>query len=470
MNNLIINHEAVEKIKDLYLNQNKSMNETADILGISLSSLKYYVRKFSIVKPKEKIVERRKQTNLQRYGVTAPLKSEKILDKVRKTNTERYGTECPLQNKEIKQKALNTMCERYGVEYSGENKALLQKMHDTFEKKSGYRYATQRGKAKDAIEILNSPIKLRKFIESLTDKTIFGISQALGYDRSSIEKKIKEYDLSGEYDPYYFTSSKEKEVKKFLADNGISVVKNKKIIWPKEIDLYDSGTNVGVEFNGSFYHSVQKKGKTYHQEKSLIGIEKGVRIYHIYEYEWMGERMREFIKNDLLDAFGKLPVANFVDCSLVEIISDEFEKFSMENFAYDILSCDKYFKLVSGTKTIAEFGVSFKDNAVFVGQIVVKLGVSKREVVTLVLQMSKKRFASNTDLYYTSNLDKEDCGIFQSLGFALEEILPPRLVYCTYYKGEHGFDDTLSEKERAFFENKKYFYKVYTAGSVLWRC
>ena len=59
-------------------------------------------------------VERRKQTNLAKYGHENAFGSEQIKEKIKRVNLEKYGFENPMQNKEVKEKLKNTFIEKYG--------------------------------------------------------------------------------------------------------------------------------------------------------------------------------------------------------------------------------------------------------------------------------------------------------------------------------------------------------------------
>ena len=67
-------------------------------------------------------------------------------------------------------------------------------------------------------------------------------------------------------------SKYENEIKDFLFDHGIICRKDKTIISPNEIDMFCYEYNIGIEFNGSYWHSDLKKDKMYHMSKSLLGI------------------------------------------------------------------------------------------------------------------------------------------------------------------------------------------------------
>ena len=52
-----------------------------------------------------------------------------------------------------------------------------------------------------------------------------------------------------------------------------------------ELDIYCPDYNIGFEFNGSYWHSVDKKGKFYHREKTEYFLKLGIPIYHFWDYQ-----------------------------------------------------------------------------------------------------------------------------------------------------------------------------------------
>lgn len=79
----------------------------------------------------------------------------------------------------------------------------------------------------------------------------------------------------------------------------------------KELDLYLPCLQVGVEYNGLYYHSdsvLRKKGWNpirYHLEKSAFAKQKGVRLLHVFEDEW---REHPEIVLDKIRSILKLPL------------------------------------------------------------------------------------------------------------------------------------------------------------------
>lgn len=66
------------------------------------------------------------------------------------------------------------------------------------------------------------------------------------------------------------------------------------------IDIYIPDLNLGIEYNGDYWHSIKnKKDRNYHLKKSLLAQEKGIKLIHIWENEWIENQ--DIIKNWLKD-------------------------------------------------------------------------------------------------------------------------------------------------------------------------
>jgi hypothetical protein len=53
-----------------------------------------------------------------------------------------------------------------------------------------------------------------------------------------------------------------------------------------EIDIYIPELNLGIEYNGVYWHSLKHKNKHYHIEKTEHFKRLGISIIHIWDYEW----------------------------------------------------------------------------------------------------------------------------------------------------------------------------------------
>lgn len=109
------------------------------------------------------------------------------------------------------------------------------------------------------------------------------------------------------------SSIQEKELYEFLKSNyNGDIVKNDKAIlnngrynqFGLELDFYIPDKNLAIEFNGTYWHNGNHKDKNYHFNKSKMCEEKGIRLIHIWEYEWNNERQRPILENIIKNALG----------------------------------------------------------------------------------------------------------------------------------------------------------------------
>lgn len=86
-------------------------------------------------------------------------------------------------------------------------------------------------------------------------------------------------------------SNQEKEVVEWIKSQGYSVIENDKSILNNfEVDIYLSDYNLAIEYNGVYWHSTKFKDKYYHYNKVKLANKKGIRLLHIWEYEWIEDK------------------------------------------------------------------------------------------------------------------------------------------------------------------------------------
>lgn len=108
--------------------------------------------------------------------------------------------------------------------------------------------------------------------------------------------------------PYCFRSASNAELDvKLFIENSYSgeIYRNvRNVIPPHELDIYIPEKKLAIEFNGTYWHSSLYKDKNYHFNKSQKCEEKGIRLIHIWEYEWDDERQRPILENIIKNALG----------------------------------------------------------------------------------------------------------------------------------------------------------------------
>ena len=108
-------------------------------------------------------------------------------------------------------------------------------------------------------------------------------------------------------------SKGEAALAKFMAIFGPVEERNRKLIAPKELDIYAPYANVAVEYCGEYWHASssaeeERKDRTRHLDKHRACEAAGIRLLTVYESEWL-ERpaaIRRLIRNALGKARGRV--------------------------------------------------------------------------------------------------------------------------------------------------------------------
>jgi len=107
----------------------------------------------------ESISNKKKKTNIKRYGAENPFGSPKIQKKIKKTNLKKYGCEYCSQSKEVKNKIKHTVFERYGVN----NAAKSKEIQDKIKKTNLERYGTENPQQCETVKCKTRKTNLKKY-------------------------------------------------------------------------------------------------------------------------------------------------------------------------------------------------------------------------------------------------------------------------------------------------------------------
>ena len=226
--------------------------------------------------------------------------SKCAITKNKKTNLLNIGYLYPAQDQRVRDKYKNTMLEKYGVDNSlkieGVNQLAVERSKNIRSKEK--RKNTNEIKwGSDNISKSEFFFKKTKignnqyFIRYLKDNTClficdkghtFEISTTNYHNRSNDGIKLCTIcNPIGES-----KSIKEKELFDYIKS-----IYNYEIIQSYrdglEIDIYLPKLKLGFEFNGLYWHSEKFKDKNYHLDKTNYFKERGIRIIHIWEDDWL---------------------------------------------------------------------------------------------------------------------------------------------------------------------------------------
>lgn len=270
----------------------------------------------------KEVQEKRKATNQEKYGADYNLNSKGFVEHAKQIKKERYGDEnynnrqksiqtClekygvenTFQAEKFKEKAKETRIKKYGVEYSGQIKESKEKRKET----NLLRYGAKTYSQSDFYREGNRNLFYDSLVTHLKDKKIAVLQNKEEYSKS-VYGKFKCLRCNSVWDstennyqhifckkcqklPY---SLKEKSVVEFIKSiyDG-EVLENDKTALAeenakgnqKELDIYLPQLNLGIEFNGDYWHSLEEV-KQRDAEKKTLCEQKGITLLRIQESEW----------------------------------------------------------------------------------------------------------------------------------------------------------------------------------------
>lgn len=215
---------------------------------------------------------------------------------------------------------------------------------------------------KASIEACNNKDEMLKHIAYIknasgTDKKprIEELAASLGINIGPTYRVLRRLDLLDEVQHSVF-GRMENEVSDFVERLGAKVDRHRKdLLNGLEIDIYIPDKKIGIEFNGTYWHSEEIKGKTYHLNKTLRAYKKGIHLIHIFEYEWVDEQKRRKI----LDMLRRMinPSSNIIvyarKTELREVGSSESTEFLEENHLQGSINSSINYGLYYNNKLVA---------------------------------------------------------------------------------------------------------------------
>ena len=83
------------------------------------------------------------------------------------------------------------------------------------------------------------------------------------------------------------TSKGEEELRDYIISLGFE---STKIRDGTELDIFIPSKNIGIEYNGCYFHSNLYKAKDYHINKTMNFKQKGINVIHVWETEWYNKQ------------------------------------------------------------------------------------------------------------------------------------------------------------------------------------
>lgn len=281
-----------------------------------------YVRKKTMesIKSKE-VIEKRKKTNQEKYGVDTPSQSKEIQDKIKKTNLEKYGAENIYASDYGKQKIKETNLKRYGCENGGASKQAQQKIKETKNKKT-IQFCEE-----------NNCIPLTELdVDYSVKDSIFHSKLLLFNDRYYVKNENINEIIS--HTPKNNNQSViENSIASFIESiyDGEIIRNTRSIINPKELDIYIPDKKLAIEVDGIWFHSTNNfTPKDYHLSKTLACDSLGIRLIHINDWEW--ENRPDICKSIISSALNVYDTKIYArQCEVKEVTQNDTDNFLNTN-------------------------------------------------------------------------------------------------------------------------------------------
>lgn len=187
----------------------------------------------------KELSEKCKQTSLEKYGTEYPTQSDEIKEKTRNTVQQKYGVDNVFQSDEIKHRIQETCLVKYGVNWAGQSpeiaenrrKSIIQNYANTI---------VDPLKRQNYLNFMDDPIQ---YVKSHFDTkpTLYDVKDSIGgLDDSTIYFRLGEGNSRKLLSRIY--STMEKDIRDFIQSLDLNIIiyeNDRKIISPKEIDLYN---------------------------------------------------------------------------------------------------------------------------------------------------------------------------------------------------------------------------------------
>ena len=158
-------------------------------------------------------------------------------------------------------------------------------------------------------------------------------------------------------------SRAEFDIEYWLNSIGISnIERNKNFKYRKpgnkkswfSLDRYLPDYKVGIDFHGTYWHQVSKKGPNYHFNKHTFFKERDINCIQVFEHEWLNNP--DITKSLIKSAIGVNPIVSWASCKLSSLSKIEYSTFIKTNSFNSISRENVYLGVYAETRLIGVVG------------------------------------------------------------------------------------------------------------------
>ena len=486
-----------ECLTELYINQGLSANSIAAKLGVSATPILQFLKLYKLTRPGRNIINWNEfdQKIIEDYqnGISArsigkkynldPSKLKINMHKIKKLdatvidlyNKEKWTTGQIADKYKTNPGTVRQWLRQHGIQIDlnrGADIRCWKLFRDT-----GFRNSSQRHLTNKTLKIISNREEFIDFVHNLQDKTSANIANKLNVDVTLIYRRIDEWNLKNIIENKPKQSKEEKGIIEYIKSfyNGQIIESATKVLTPNyhgpQIDIYLPQKKLGIEYNGCVWHSLKSSAHYTPREKTNLAIKKGIRLIHIYDYEWLN--YTDTFKNFLYDLIKTDKKHLIRSQEVLEINKEEFDKF-----------CRNYHLFGNNGHSQIFYGIKNKDELVAVA------GFSKarskkydwewrRSCVKFryfanfnIRELFLKKFAETHDgiLVAYQQMDRFPIGTYEKSGF-IKGMWRNGVVTVnsrTLKYRRHSFHPLPGLTKKETLKKRGFDLEVPTAGTIAW--
>lgn len=262
----------------------------------------------------------------------------------------------------------------------------------------------------------------------------------------------------------HIISKAEMEITDFIkSSHEIEVITNNRnmLTGHKELDIYIPSLKIAFEYDGMVWHSDRFKiDSNYHLNKTEECLKQGIKLYHIFEYEWMNKR--EIVKRKIERILGvnDSKITNINECDIIEIDGETAESFNEKNNLQGHFVSSLYIGGLYRNELTSVVSLSRNNNDVW---RITRLtcNVNDDTIIKKIIEYFINRYQPSEIEAFDDRRwvgDKSE-SIYNKLGFEFVETLPPDYAYT-----KRPYDYITSDETEWYQFNNDGYYRIYDCG------
>lgn len=325
---------VILQVKHAYIDEGLGINELINRFNSTKTYMYEFLRTYNIKKTKEQINQERANKVKNSYNSKTVEEKLAIKDKRKSTNLKKFGVENCYQSEEIKAKIKNNCLEQYGVEYHTQRKDIKRKIDESTINSQGAKRILQTPKGQEHFKTVckekygvENPYQSEEKKKKIKETCLEKYGDEIPCRTKAIKDKMKENSLHNWGTEYPSQSQEIKDkvmntnIEKYgvpwscmreeckMAQGGCSNINNRfaelltkhDVVFKREFSLEDKSFdfkvgNILIEIDPTYTHNsttgpyfnkhyTEPKDKSYHLNKSILAEKYGFRCIHVFDWD-----------------------------------------------------------------------------------------------------------------------------------------------------------------------------------------